>query len=62
MGAPAPEQRPDCNKGCRYPIKIPAAIWCPECHLNLRHPAQISALIRKANEDAGSGNADPPAD
>jgi hypothetical protein len=41
------------NKDCRYPIKVPAAIWCPECGLNLRPPTQISALIRKANEDAG---------
>jgi len=43
------------NKGCRYPIKIPAAIWCPDCHLNLRPQAQISELIGKANQDAGSG-------
>jgi hypothetical protein len=38
------------NATCRFPIKIPAAIWCQHCRLNLRNPAKISALIQEANK------------
>jgi hypothetical protein len=38
------------NDSCRFPIVIPALIWCPQCRLNLRDLATISALIQQANK------------
>jgi hypothetical protein len=37
------------NAACRFPIKIPATIWCQHCRVNLRSPTRISALIEEVN-------------
>lgn len=50
---------------CRYPITIPADVWCPGCHLNLRSLRKISALVKKANEPdraVGDNVKEPPLD
>jgi hypothetical protein len=50
---------------CRYPITIPADVWCPGCHLNLRGLAKITELIKKANapdRQIGENVKEPPLD
>ncbi|MFF8595803.1 hypothetical protein ACF061_31035 [Streptomyces sp. NPDC015220] len=50
---------------CRFPITIPADVWCPGCRLNLRNLQKITALIKKANEpdsQVGDNVKEPPLD
>jgi hypothetical protein len=50
---------------CRYPITIPADVWCPDCHLNLRGLGKITELIKKANapdRQIGENVKEPPLD